>query len=181
MCFVFIWEQTATCAIYIINWLVFTTEMKRVYCAVRTGSLTTAVCASYLKGQHYTAHCVFISRDYVILKCFYNDSHGSEHRRTICYSTYTLIFIFVNVNFLEEFWTKMFRVPNNSPPNTFLAFHLYPPSSLFVISFGKIGKILGTLLRRGVDKYLCLELDSNSRYHFYFEKITKKSTITINL
>jgi hypothetical protein len=39
MCFVFIWEQTATCATYSINWLVFITEMKSVYCAVRTGSL----------------------------------------------------------------------------------------------------------------------------------------------
>ena len=50
MCSVFIWEQTATCATYIINWTVFTTEMKSVYCAVRTGSLTKAVCASSLKG-----------------------------------------------------------------------------------------------------------------------------------
>ena len=39
MCFVFIWEQTATCATYSINWLVFITEMKSVYSAVRTGSL----------------------------------------------------------------------------------------------------------------------------------------------
>jgi len=36
MRFVFIWEQTATCATYSINWLVFITEMKSVYCAVRT-------------------------------------------------------------------------------------------------------------------------------------------------
>jgi hypothetical protein len=36
---VIIWEQIATCASYSINWLVFVTEMKRVYCAVRTGSL----------------------------------------------------------------------------------------------------------------------------------------------
>ena len=28
MCFVFIWEQTATCATYSIHWLVFITEMK---------------------------------------------------------------------------------------------------------------------------------------------------------
>jgi hypothetical protein len=28
MCFVFIWKQTATCATYSINWLVFITEMK---------------------------------------------------------------------------------------------------------------------------------------------------------
>ena len=50
MCFVFIWEQTATCASYTINRLVFITEMKSVYCAVRTGSLNKAVCASSLKG-----------------------------------------------------------------------------------------------------------------------------------
>jgi len=46
MCSVFIWKQTATGATYIINWLVFITEMKSVYCAVRTGSLNKAVCAS---------------------------------------------------------------------------------------------------------------------------------------
>ena len=32
-------KKTATCATYTINWLVFITEMKSVYCAVRTGSL----------------------------------------------------------------------------------------------------------------------------------------------
>ena len=48
MCFVFIWEQTATCATYSINWLVFITEMKSVYNAVRTGSLNKAVCALHL-------------------------------------------------------------------------------------------------------------------------------------
>ena len=50
LCFVFIWEQTATCATYSINWLVFITETKSVYCAVWTGSLNKGVCASYLKG-----------------------------------------------------------------------------------------------------------------------------------
>ena len=49
-CFVFICEQTATCATYIINWLVFITEMKSVYCAVRTGSLNKAVCALSLRA-----------------------------------------------------------------------------------------------------------------------------------
>jgi hypothetical protein len=44
LCFVFIWEQTATCATYIRNWLVFITELKSVYSAVRTGSLTKTVC-----------------------------------------------------------------------------------------------------------------------------------------
>ena len=37
-------------ATYSINWLVFITEMKSVYCAVRTGSLNKAVRALYLKG-----------------------------------------------------------------------------------------------------------------------------------
>ena len=54
ICFVFIWEQTATCATYSINWLVFITEMKSVYCAVRTGNLNKAVCASSLKGYMRT-------------------------------------------------------------------------------------------------------------------------------
>ena len=49
MCFVFIWLQTATCATYSINWLVFITEMKSVYSAVRTGSLNKAVCDSSVK------------------------------------------------------------------------------------------------------------------------------------
>ena len=47
---VFICEQTATCATYSKNWLVFIIEMKSVYSAVRTGSLNKAVCASSLKG-----------------------------------------------------------------------------------------------------------------------------------
>ena len=55
MCFVFIWEQTATCATYSINWSVFIIEMRSVYCAVRTGSLNKAVCSSSLKG--YRSPC----------------------------------------------------------------------------------------------------------------------------
>jgi hypothetical protein len=39
MCSVFISEQTANSDTYTINWLVFITEMKSFYCAVRTGSL----------------------------------------------------------------------------------------------------------------------------------------------
>ena len=53
MCFVFIWEQTATCATYSINWLVFITQMKSVYSAVRTGYLNNAVCGSSLKGWNW--------------------------------------------------------------------------------------------------------------------------------
>ena len=50
MCFEFIWEQTVTYATYSINWWVFITRMKSVYCAVWTGSLNKAVCALSLNG-----------------------------------------------------------------------------------------------------------------------------------
>jgi hypothetical protein len=52
MCFVFIWEQTATCATYSMNLLVFITEMKSIYRAVRTGSLNKGVCACFLTLQN---------------------------------------------------------------------------------------------------------------------------------
>ena len=120
MCFVFIWEQTASCATYSINWLVFVsiyllsglvtavavfrnpntipfslttdllnvlfswllvhlsstfflvfvTEMKSVYSAVRTGSLNIAVCAlslvtwctTSLTFNNFTLcpHCIYV-------------------------------------------------------------------------------------------------------------------------
>jgi hypothetical protein len=50
MWFVFVWEQTATCATYTINWLVFITETKSVYSAVRTESLIESVSAPSFKG-----------------------------------------------------------------------------------------------------------------------------------
>jgi penicillin-binding protein-related factor A (putative recombinase) len=48
--FLFFWEQTATCAIYIKKLIVFITEMKSVYSAVRTGRLNKAACAPSFKG-----------------------------------------------------------------------------------------------------------------------------------
>jgi hypothetical protein len=45
-CFVRISEQTATFALYIINWLVFITVVESVHSAVRTDSLYTADCVS---------------------------------------------------------------------------------------------------------------------------------------
>jgi len=64
MCCAFISEQTATCATYCVNWLVFKTEMKSVYSAVRTGALNTAVCASALEGSN------FIPRSSQQSRCF---------------------------------------------------------------------------------------------------------------
>ena len=48
--FVRISEQAATFALDSIDWLGFITVVESVYCAVRTGSLNKAVCASSLKG-----------------------------------------------------------------------------------------------------------------------------------
>ena len=39
MCFVWVAEETVTFALYIINRLVFITEVESVYCAVRSESL----------------------------------------------------------------------------------------------------------------------------------------------
>ena len=44
MCFVLISERTAIIPLYSINWLIFITQMKSVYSAVRTGALNKAVC-----------------------------------------------------------------------------------------------------------------------------------------
>ena len=43
-------EQTATFALYIINWLAFINVLEMVYCAVRADSLYKADCVSSLKG-----------------------------------------------------------------------------------------------------------------------------------
>jgi len=53
MCFVWIWEQTATISLYNINWLVCITETECVYCAVRTGSLYII-----LRSAHTVYLCV---------------------------------------------------------------------------------------------------------------------------
>jgi hypothetical protein len=50
VCFLFISQQITIFTLYNANRLVFITEMKTVYCAVRTGSLSKAFCASSLKG-----------------------------------------------------------------------------------------------------------------------------------
>jgi hypothetical protein len=44
MCFVWISEQTATFALYIIKWLAFITVVESVYCAVRVDSLYKVDC-----------------------------------------------------------------------------------------------------------------------------------------
>ena len=48
-CFVQISEQTATFALYIINWLVYITMVESVYCALQTDSLYNADYISFLK------------------------------------------------------------------------------------------------------------------------------------
>ena len=82
MCFVFIWEQTATYATYSINWLVFITEMKSVYSAVRTGSLNKAVCASFLKPTGHVMHQQFkIEQLYALLALYLCVLYLSENKQ----------------------------------------------------------------------------------------------------
>jgi len=65
MCFVRIWEQTAIISLYNINWLVFITKTKCVYCAVRAGSVvtvvticTTSLTFTILRSAHTVYLCV---------------------------------------------------------------------------------------------------------------------------
>jgi hypothetical protein len=74
--FVFSCEQTATCATYSTNLLVFITEMKIFYCAVRTGSLSKAVCTSFkrLNDNPYTNFSLYDST--VLSVCVCNITHS---------------------------------------------------------------------------------------------------------
>jgi hypothetical protein len=71
MSFVFVSEQTATCATYRTSWFVFITEMKSVYSAVRTGALNKAVCALSFKG-YIRNGC---------LKCAYKETQREANYR----------------------------------------------------------------------------------------------------
>ena len=82
MCFVFIWEQTATCATYSINWSVFITQMKSVYSAVRTGSLNTAVCDSFLKGIRHKFEGIWNKTDQTTEVLWDNVFNNKTRKRT---------------------------------------------------------------------------------------------------
>ena len=57
MCFLFISEQTATFVPYNLNWLVFITDMKSVYCVIRIGSFNKTVYDSVgEKVNHQSQH-----------------------------------------------------------------------------------------------------------------------------
>ena len=91
MCFLFIWEQTASCATYSINWLVFITEMKSVYSAVRTGSVNKAVCASCLKGFLRTVTCATYSINWLVfiteMKSVYSAVRTGSLNKAVCVSS----------------------------------------------------------------------------------------------
>jgi hypothetical protein len=67
LCFVWIWENTATISLYSINWIVFITERKCVYCAVRTVFMCfvwiweqTAIISLYINWLVFiTDECVY--------------------------------------------------------------------------------------------------------------------------
>jgi len=59
MCFMWISEQTAIISLYNINWLVFVTETKSVYCAVRTGC-STLIQVNFSRRSTFCPHTVFM-------------------------------------------------------------------------------------------------------------------------
>jgi len=85
-------KQTAICAAYSINWLVFITEMKNVYSAVRTGSLNKAVCASSLKSTGYVMHHQFnIQQLYALSTLYLCVLYLSQTNGNLCHLQHKLI------------------------------------------------------------------------------------------
>jgi hypothetical protein len=86
-CFVFIWEQTST---YSINWLVFVTEMKSDYSAVRTGSLNKAVCASSFRIN--SDFCDTYSINWLVfiteMKSVYSAVRTGSLNKAVCASSF---------------------------------------------------------------------------------------------
>ena len=109
MCFVFIWEQRATSAPYNINWLVFITEMKSVYSAVRTASSNKAVCTSSFKQ---TATCATYSINWLVfiteMKSVYSAVRTGSLNKAVCTSSFkqTATCATYSINWLV-FITKM--------------------------------------------------------------------------
>ena len=87
MCFVLMWEQTATCATYSINWLAFTTETNSVYCAVRTGSLTVTQVKLNVKVARAMNYFLWRLEQGIALCRLCSGCHFGTYR----YSHYTMI------------------------------------------------------------------------------------------
>jgi uncharacterized membrane protein len=84
MWLVFISEQTVTFALYDVNWLVFITEMKSVYCAVRTGSLNKTVYAVFkrLKYSNLSAYITEQQQNKTAFTNFQRTHQGLSAMRT---------------------------------------------------------------------------------------------------
>jgi hypothetical protein len=77
MCFVWIWEQTAIISLYNINWLVFITESKYIYCAVRTIYISVL-----LKGpKPYWRHAGYFMKNRAAL-CLFQETYF--HLKSMC-------------------------------------------------------------------------------------------------
>ena len=100
-----IWEQIATCATYSINWLVFITELKSVYCAVRTGPLNKAVCSSSLKGLNKSKLSPNWTQN-VICRMFPISWVEALSVLHICWFAHTLKFIVIHC---RPFWLVLLK------------------------------------------------------------------------
>jgi len=91
MCFVFIWEQTANCATYSINCLVFITVVESVYRAVRTDSLHKSDTFNLLAtNDSYIGRTAQLTSKSFILY-IYSTNTGTEYFKR---GIYCLFFLF---------------------------------------------------------------------------------------
>jgi hypothetical protein len=96
ICFVWIWEQTAIISLYNINWLVFVTEVKSVYCAVLSKDIyfkspCDAISSDNTAMHHICAnvHKILVERrKWVILQRIIATAHMERRNRypSKCYA-----------------------------------------------------------------------------------------------
>ena len=90
MCFVWILEQTAIISLYNIDWLVFITEMKSVYSAVRTGSLYIIQVMCFVWISEQTAIISLYNIDWLVfiteMKSVYSAVRTGALNKAVCAS-----------------------------------------------------------------------------------------------
>jgi len=113
MCFVLSWEQTATCATYRINWLVFITKMKSVYSAVWIGALNRAVCHPSWKGKDEAVQQVtefMVNRCSVMSQKAWNPEDSSTENRTTIPLSHNLVPLKLQLLNLDRIFNKGYKL-----------------------------------------------------------------------
>jgi hypothetical protein len=105
VCFVWISEHTAIISLYSINWMVFITEMERVYCAVRTGSLNATFCphSVFMCFVWISEHTAIISLHSInwlvfvtVTECVYCAVRAGSLNATFCPHIVFMCFVWIS-------------------------------------------------------------------------------------